>query len=93
MYGGFRTLSGMTTADYAVHMLDCSKIKKLREALGLSQEEAATAAGLKAGRTQWNDIESGRRSNVKLDTLGKLATALGVDPAELLKTPKRRGPK
>jgi transcriptional regulator with XRE-family HTH domain len=83
----------MTTADYAEVMLDCSKIRKLREGLGLNQEQAATAAGLKAGRSQWNDIESGRRSNVTLETLGKLATALGVDPAELLKTPKRRGPK
>jgi DNA-binding XRE family transcriptional regulator len=94
VFGYSLTLSGMTIVDYAVReMLDCPKIKRLREELRLSQEQAGEAAGFKAGRSHWNDIESGRRANVTLETLGKLAKALGVDPAELLKTPKRRGAK
>jgi transcriptional regulator with XRE-family HTH domain len=82
----------MTVLDYAIRMLDCGKVRKIREALGLTQVEAANLAGLKSGRQQWNDIESGRRANIQLDTLGRIAAALKVDPAELLK-PARRGKK
>lgn len=74
----------MTLTDYPALMLDCEKMKQLREALGLNQSEAARQAELAAGRSQWNDIESGRRSNITLETLGKIAAALGVNPSELL---------
>lgn len=80
----------MTALDYPKVMLDCEKVRKLREALKLNQAEAAEAAGLASGRQQWNDIESGRRANIQLDTLSKIAHALKVDPAELLKPAKRR---
>lgn len=65
-------------------MLDIAKIKALREKLGLSQEAAAAAAGMKT-RQQWYTIESGTKPNVSIDTLNKIAAALGVKARDLLK--------
>lgn len=78
----------MALLQYDPLMLDTAKVKQLRKALKLNQETAAELAGL-TGRSQWNDIESGRRSNITLDTLGKVAGALKVEPAELLLKRKR----
>jgi transcriptional regulator with XRE-family HTH domain len=69
-------------------MLDLVKMKKLREDLGLSQREAAELAGMGSGQ-QWYAVESGTKSNVSLDTLGKIAKALGVDAADLLVKAKK----
>lgn len=55
-------------------MLDTQKMEARRKSLRLSQEEAAARAGL-AGRQAWNNIASGRKSNVTLDTLNKIAGA------------------
>lgn len=65
-------------------MLDTEKVKKLREKLGLSQDEAAQRAGL-ANRQQWYLIESGQRANITMETLGKIAAALGVKAKDLLR--------
>ena len=65
-------------------ILDCGKIKGFREARKLSQEEAAKLAGL-AGRQNWNEIEGGRRTNITMDTLERVAKALGVKAKDLLK--------
>ena len=65
-------------------ILNFEKIKALRERRGLSQEEAARLAGF-SGRQRWNDIENGYRTNVELDTLERIARALNVGAAELLK--------
>jgi transcriptional regulator with XRE-family HTH domain len=65
-------------------MLDCAKMKALREKLELTQEEAAKKAGLK-DRMRWNAIESGRRASISLATLDKIAKALGVKAKDLLK--------
>jgi transcriptional regulator with XRE-family HTH domain len=70
--------------DYTPVMLDTEKLRRLREKLGLSQEAAAQQAGL-ANRQQWHLIESGERANVTLETLDKIATALGVKAKDLLK--------
>jgi len=64
--------------------LDTAKLKRLREKCKLTQEEAAIRAGLK-GRQAWNNIESGRRPNLQLQTLEKIAAALGVKAKDLLK--------
>ena len=61
-------------------MLDVAKIKALREQRGLSQAQAARAAGL-ANRQKWCDIEAGRRPDMMLSTLGRIADALAVRPA------------
>ena len=64
--------------------IDAEKIERLREGRGLSQEEAARLAGL-GGRQKWSDIVAGRRKNVTIETLEKIAKALGVKARDLLK--------
>ncbi|RQZ99005.1 helix-turn-helix domain-containing protein [Burkholderia cepacia] len=58
-----------------------NNLKLFRGKQGMSQEKLADRAGLH--RTQLSSIERGR-SNVMVDTLVALATALGVDAVELL---------
>jgi transcriptional regulator with XRE-family HTH domain len=65
--------------------LDCEKIKRLRERLGLSMADAAEKAGFSAGRQAWYNIESGQRTNIKIETLERIAKALGVKAADLLR--------
>jgi transcriptional regulator with XRE-family HTH domain len=57
------------------------RLRQLRHAAGLSQEQLATKAGL--DRTYVSSCERGER-NVSLSTICKLAEALGVSPHELL---------
>lgn len=64
--------------------LDTIRIRELREKLGLSQEQAAQRAGL-AGRQYWNRIETGRQKGLTLETLERIAGALGVKAKDLLK--------
>jgi len=64
--------------------LDTDKIRALREKLGITQDEAARRAGL-GTRQAWNNIEAGRKTNVTLDTLERIAAALGVKSKDLLK--------
>ncbi|MGE5585793.1 MAG: helix-turn-helix domain-containing protein [Bacillota bacterium] len=58
-----------------------SKVKTLREQLGLSQQELAKAAGVAQSSIHY--IEMGRKSPTTR-TLQKLAAALGVPASELL---------
>lgn len=72
--------------------LDVAKVRELRKKLGLTQAEIAAKAGMSLPR--WNDIETGRRANVTLDTLNIVAAALGCDARDLLtasKPTKRKG--
>ena len=62
------------------------RLRSMRAAKGMSQEELADAAGLH--RTHVSLIERNHRS-VRLETLERLAAALNVQPAELL--PELRG--
>jgi transcriptional regulator with XRE-family HTH domain len=62
--------------------LDRARMRELRETAGLSQTEAAEKAGMTV--SHWNDIESGRRSNVTIEKLATIAAALGVDARNLL---------
>ncbi len=59
-----------------------TNIRRIREALGISQEELAHRAGLH--RTYIGGIERGER-NLGLNNLVKLALALETEPSELLK--------
>ncbi|MDB5327435.1 MAG: Helix-turn-helix domain [Phycisphaerales bacterium] len=69
--------------------IDLAKLKRAREKAGLSQEEAALAAGLSAerqnARQRWNSIETGRKSDVRISTIDRIAAALGVKAGSLLK--------
>lgn len=58
------------------------RLREIRESRGLFQEELADAAGIH--RTHISLIERNRRS-VRLDTLFRLAVALEVDPADLVR--------
>ena len=60
-----------------------SNIKKLREAKGLSQEKLARLADV-ANNTLIK-MESGENINPTLDTLKKVAKALGVSVDDLIK--------
>jgi transcriptional regulator with XRE-family HTH domain len=55
-------------------------LRRLRDAKGLSQDALAADANQHQGLI--SEIENGR-ANVELDTLGKIAAALGVHPREL----------
>ena len=59
-----------------------SRLRLLRAELGLTQEAAAARSGLALRHLQ--KIEAGE-VNATLNTLTRLATALGVDAGELLR--------
>ena len=64
--------------------IDIEKIKRLREKVGLTMGQAATKAGF-ASRQQWYQVESGRRENMTVQTLEKVASVLGCRAKDLLK--------
>jgi transcriptional regulator with XRE-family HTH domain len=64
-----------------------SNLRRLRHARRLSQEELAHRANV--NRTYMSKIEKGG-TWVGLEIIGKLSTVLEVEPAELLRLPKRR---
>jgi transcriptional regulator with XRE-family HTH domain len=59
-----------------------ARVRELREARGLSQEAFAERAGLKYKHYQ--AIEAGRKTEIRLSTLQKLAKACGLQLWELL---------
>lgn len=70
------------------HMSDIARafgarLRELRESTGRSQEQLADEAGLH--RTHISLIERGQRS-VRIETLERLAVALGVSLSEMLRT-------
>lgn len=58
------------------------RVRAARIALGLSQEDAAQLADMHS--TNYGRIERGE-ANAELHTIVRLATALNVDPGDLLK--------
>ena len=59
------------------------RLKELRLARGWSQAELARRAGLDVATV--SRLETGRRKNPRLETLGSLAKALDCDPGYLIK--------
>jgi len=57
-------------------------VKEIREARGLSQEAFAEKAGL--GYKYYQHVEAGRRRDVRLSTLEKLAKACGLTLRDLV---------
>jgi transcriptional regulator with XRE-family HTH domain len=64
--------------------VDTAKIKRLREKKGLSQREAALAAGW-ATAQQWASIETGQRKSPSVQTFAAVARVLGCRMEELLR--------
>lgn len=62
------------------------KVKDLRRSLMMSQTDLAEDAGIR--RALVSDIER-RVANPTLDSIVRLATALGVEPADLLSAGRR----
>ena len=58
------------------------RLRLLRENLGLTQEQLAEQAGLEYKHYQ--AVEAGRKKDLRLSTLLKLAKGLGLEPWELL---------
>ncbi|MBC7286834.1 MAG: helix-turn-helix transcriptional regulator [Armatimonadetes bacterium] len=58
------------------------RLKAVREGLGLSQREAAAAAGMTP--QQLLDLESGRIRNPSIRTLARIAKAYGIGVDELI---------
>ena len=65
-----------------------TNLRRLRHAKGLSQDDLAYEA--RVSRSYLSQIEKGGFF-ASLNVLGKLATALEVEPAELLKLPPKKG--
>ena len=64
-----------------------TNLRRLRHAKGLSQDDLAYDA--EVSRSYLSQIEKGS-FYASLKIVGRLADALGVDPAELLKLPTKR---
>jgi transcriptional regulator with XRE-family HTH domain len=69
-------------AEPDVKLLFGTRVRELRRARGLSQEEFAAVAGL--DRSYMGGIERGER-NVSLENICAIARALDVNPAELFR--------
>lgn len=69
--------------------LNCTEIRQRRVDHGLTQAEAARAAGM-SGRSLWCDLEFDRRKNITLKTLARVADVLHCTAADLLITTHRR---
>jgi transcriptional regulator with XRE-family HTH domain len=65
-----------------------TNLRRFRHAEGLSQDDLAYEAGI--SRSYLSQIEKGVFF-ASLKIVGKLATALDVEPAELLKLPPKKG--
>jgi transcriptional regulator with XRE-family HTH domain len=62
-----------------------ANLRRERKARGLSQDALAHYAGLH--RTYVGSVERGER-NISIDNIVRLARALGIEPAELLRRPR-----
>lgn len=78
------TIATESSCIFGAVPLDIDKIKTLRTALGLSQQEAAERAGI-GGKQNWYAIESGDRANLTLEVLERIATVLKTTAKDLLK--------
>lgn len=70
-----------------LRLVVAENVRRLRREAGKSQEELAERADLH--RTYVGSIERAER-NLSLDNIERLALALGVEPAELLRSASER---
>ena len=72
----------MKKASKALRILFAANLRRERESRGLSQEHLADLAGLH--RTYVGSVERGER-NISIDNVERLAKALELEPAGLLR--------
>lgn len=72
----------MTKAPKGLRIIFAANLRRERERRGLSQEHLADLAGLH--RTYVGSVERGER-NISIDNVERLARALEVEPASLLR--------
>jgi len=65
------------------------RLAELLEERGMSQSELARRSGITFATI--NAMTRNRTTGVQLDTLDKLARALGVEPGDLIERDKKRG--
>ena len=65
------------------------RLKRLREERGLTQEEFAESAGI--SYKYYQAVEAGRKRNLRLSTLDRLANAHGIETWHLLTDKEHRG--
>lgn len=65
-----------------------ARVRELRIAAGLSQQELGELAGVRQATI--SELESGKAQGATFETLGRLAEALRVPAAELFTKPKKR---
>lgn len=65
-----------------------ANLRRLRNAKGVSQDDLAYEANV--SRSYLSQLEKGA-FYASLNVVGRLAHALGVEPAELLRMPAKRG--
>jgi len=75
-----------------------TRLKQLRDAHGLTQEQFAELSGI--SYKYYQAVEAGRKSNLRLSTLQRLASAYGIEVWQLLspalpktKAPRQRPPR
>jgi transcriptional regulator with XRE-family HTH domain len=77
----------LATLDFApMQVFDHKRMRELREAADLTQAQASARAKMSVSR--WSDIESGARTNVTVETMGRVAKALGCNARDLLTPPE-----
>lgn len=62
------------------------RLRQLREAAGLSQQQLADLVGTRQGTI--SDHERGKATRIDYDLIERLADALGVEPGELFERVK-----
>lgn len=65
-------------------IVNVKEVRRRREKMGLTQAEAARAAGWKSA-VVWTDVESGKRENPSIGTVAAVAKVLGCKVDALLK--------
>jgi transcriptional regulator with XRE-family HTH domain len=76
---------------YSHRMKLGEKIKRQRERAGLSQRQAAVKAGIDQGGL--SKLESGRKTNLTLAMLRRIARVLGCSVADLLSDEDKQSPR
>jgi transcriptional regulator with XRE-family HTH domain len=65
-------------------IVNAGEIRRRRKKLGMTQQQAAKAAGWKSA-VQWTDIERSKRPNPSIKTVAAVARALGCKVDQIIR--------